>query len=522
MNTYCRITYLFTLLRARGLHQVLYLFLPCPLEKFFTCVHTYKHKDFVNELNEFFQNPKVCTNLSDEIKLFHTIASTDLEDYLEEFNMIKEEVLLRVPFCQLSNDEENNFEMIHGSGLFELKELRFDRLIQASQNQIYFDPEKRVGALGKLIVKQKRTIPCPQEGQGFDGVESSEQEKSQSREIISNFDSISSCDSNDVAETGIACGAIAREKFIDKESYIEAWAENQAMINLPCEDSLQIDSLVTDSIGNFHDENGLTQASFDTFPLAWSHESLTGLSSKRSYDGSFCIMQKEEPLEFEDELTMGKKISNMNVPVEEEYLQGKSERCQDTNVYVINRSEEGNPHSMNIDLSKDDITFNSEIIRSSEPEVEGTSIPKELVKISKENVIYIKKGRVENTELPVNLGCRKIKLEESCSESEPSVLSPLKITLVRVGCYNWTVKQDDVNCDRELGRGGTVRKANLHELDEKAIERMEVLNRVKQVLAHEKSSKTIKLKSTRRFKALKQKAATLYSMKSQIIGRKQG
>ena len=469
----------------------------------------------------FFQNPRVCKNLSDEIELFHAIASTDLEEYLEEFNVIKEEIMLRVPFCQLSNDEGNNLQIIHASGLFELKELRFDRLLQAKQSQIYCDLEERVGALGKLIVEQKGTIPFRQEGQGFERLKCSEQEKPQSHEINYSFDSISSCISNDVAETGTACGTIARETFTDKESYIEAWAQNQARLNLSCEDSLQIDSLVTDPIGNVHDEHSFTQiSSFEAYPFAWTNESLAGLSSKRSYDESFCFMHKEGPLEFGDEFAMGKECFNMNVPLEEESLQEISECCQDTNIYVVNPNEEGSPQSVN--MSKEDETFHTEIVRSSEPKIKRISIPRELVKVRKENLICIKQEKMENTELPINLECPVIKLEESCYKSEQSVLRPLKITLVRVGCYNWTVKQDNAHCDRKLGRGGTVRKANLHELDEKAIERMEILNRVKQVLSHEKSSKTIKLKSTRRFKALRQKAATLYSMKSQIIGRKQG
>ena len=453
---------------------------------------------------------------------------------MEEFNKIKEEIMLRMPSCQLCNDEEFNLQIVHGSRLFDLKGLRFDKLILADQNWSSHEQGMKTSTTGKQLVVKRRTDIVGKMNESLQRLKSCEEDYSHVREVKARPSQgviVSSCDSNGPAETRALCGAIFRETYHDKGSYIKAWAENQAKSNLQHDDSSQMDPLLTDSRGSINEKNCSAQITVQ--PLLCSTSKSMKILRREDLNESVCTTLNKRSLNCNDELAMKKKYFKMNLNLEELRLQKITECFGKT------------PENIQTNIPNRTVTFNESVFKSMQPKNLRISIPIELVKVSNENIISSTDGK-ENTEGKQNLGRietqpnlnsnefsdgETIKLNVNEKESynkqdfstpKKSVCIPLKITLVRVGCYNWAVKENKMHSEERLSKDGTVRIGSLDEIDEKAVKRIEILNRVKQALAQGKSTKTIrsKLKRTKRFKALKQRAVTLCAMKSQIIGRK--
>ena len=186
----------------------------------------------INNFSLIFQNPKICTTLPNEIKLFHDIASVDMDDYSEEFGRIREKLMPRMPFCEMSNQEEFSAKIKCAANMFDVNGFRFDKILSA--DQIIFDREKKDTHLAKVVKgkrydvaqrflsgqpPRKRMDSCKSEFVKSDGpvFKPKVEEK-----LLADYLT------NDPANCGTVCEAISRVEFNDEQSYIEAWACNQS------------------------------------------------------------------------------------------------------------------------------------------------------------------------------------------------------------------------------------------------------------------------------------------------------
>ena len=200
--------------------------------------------------------------------------------------------------------------------------------------------------------------------------------------------------------------------------------------------------------------------------------------------------------------------------------------------------------SSNIVDQKEELEVDNDSVDIKQPKSLKISIPKKLIEPSNEykNEIQDENGEPNETssnandkqvteqtsDYNVKVNCSALKerqetsLTDNQSKSEPVPYPSLKITLIRLGYDNWAVKQKVMSEGKRPYKNGTVRIGGLSLSDERAANRIEVLDRVKQALAKDKSTKTLKInpRCTNRLKALKRKATTLCAMKSRIIGRK--
>ena len=201
--------------------------------------------------------------------------------------------------------------------------------------------------------------------------------------------------------------------------------------------------------------------------------------------------------------------------------------------------------SSNIVDQKEELEVDNDSVDIQQPKSLKISIPKKLIELSNEykNEIQDENGEPNETssnandkkqvteqtsDYNVKVNCsalkerQEISTTDNQSKSEPVPYPSLKITLIRLGCGNWAVKQKGMSEGKRPYKNGTVRIGGLSLSDERAAKRIEVLDRVKQALAKDKSTKTLKInpRCTNRLKALKRKATTLCAMKSRIMGRK--
>ena len=449
-----------------------------------------------------------------------------MEDYLEEFSKVKEEILLRIAVCQLCNEDEFNQQIKFGSDLFDLKGLRFDKLILADETGNICDQGTRSSKSGIHVMKKRKPEILGEVAENHE----SKRTKSCEEGAHQGYNS------TDPDECSTAGSTICRETFNDKDSYIEAWAKNQAESNIQCDGPWQIDPLLNDSKCNIVEKSNSVQIPLDT-PMKC--DLATDRQSGREGERIIC---NKRSLDHNAKVLLNTQLLTTRIPLEEMGLFKLAESFRETDSVVVDHNLE----KVRVSTPRKIVTFNENISMSPQTSSLKIDIHRESVNVSKGDTTPIKNeneniegmqrterketqlgvnsdGAFRNQTIRVDIMQNDRPMKEEFSARESSTYIPLKITLVRIGCYSWAVKQqNEVHSEERLVKDETARIGILHELDEKAIKRMETLNRVKQALAQENSSQPVrmKLKTTKRFKALKQKAATLCAMKCQIIGRK--
>ena len=186
-----------------------------------------------------FQNPNICTSLPQEIKLFHDLSSIDTEEFVQNLGPLKEELVSRMSFSQLSSKEEYDVCMSHSLKQLRIDDsLRFDKLILAADYERSTKEENEVDIENKKLENNKNSNNADNEFEMKTNIQRMRSCKSNDSEVTlpairPNLVIDTSCNNAsaydcDPSEGCIIGKSISREDFKSKHSYITAWAECQS------------------------------------------------------------------------------------------------------------------------------------------------------------------------------------------------------------------------------------------------------------------------------------------------------